>query len=52
MGEVLDFTGFYRSRYRTNFGDFYGERVGFDFGFLRWCVDGTDRADPAAGLSF
>ena len=42
IGEMLDFSGFARSGYRSDFGDF-GRVDGFDkFDFWSWGVDGTD----------
>ena len=36
-GEMLDFSGFARSRYRSDFGDFW-----VISNFLSQCMDGTD----------
>ena len=43
-GEMLDFSGFARSGYRSNFGDFW-----VVFEFLTRYMDGTDSLVFAAG---
>ena len=46
-GEMLDFVGFARSVYRSDFGWFLG-----DFEFLSRCMDGTDSLVFAAEYLF